>query len=213
MFEHAEEYGILYHDTPPYEVLATNWLSYDEVCKMKCVEEMLEVYYNSGQFEITMQVLGTQFASAFEMFQRLGDFYEAKGYFGMSHSRIRRCEILMEFLKQEWDGVPEKDAWQDCVRQALVFDLYYRENCKSRPAWANPLEYCKPFTRFYCKNGKMSHLEMFSYDFLNGDYSKQETPRYVLFSYDKRDPLTHQAKVEYVNPDKDIMVEESMKKG
>lgn len=206
MFAHAKEYGILYHDNPPYEVMATKWLSYDDVLKMKRIEEMLEVYYNSGQFEITMNVLGTHFDSAFDMFQKLGDFYEAKGYFGMSHSRIRRCEILLEFLGHEWQMDEEHGDWYDCIRQALVFDLYYRENCKSRPAWAMPYEQLKPYIRHYCKNGKLSHVEMFSYDFLSGEYTGTEEPVFVLFSYDKRDPLTHQAKVQYVQPDKDMII-------
>ncbi|MBR3811926.1 MAG: B12-binding domain-containing radical SAM protein [Agathobacter sp.] len=205
MYEHVKEYEILYHDDPPYEVMATKWLSYEDVLKMKRVEEMLEVYYNSGQFEITMRVLGTQFASAFDMFQRLGDFYEKKGYFGMSHSRIKRCEILMEFLDEEWTD-ESYDEWKDCIYQALVFDLYYRENCKSRPSWAMPQEDYKSISRYYCKNGKLSHVEMFLYDFLGGDYTRLKEPVYVLFSYDKRDPLTHQAKAEYVNPGKDILI-------
>lgn len=201
MYEHAKEYGILYHDNPPYEVLSTKWLSYDDVLKMKRIEEMLEVYYNSGQFEITMKVLGKRFDSAFDMFQKLGDFYESKGYFGMSHSRIRRCEILMEFLKEEWmkQNSYEWSEWYDCVQESLVFDLYYRENCKSRPAWAVSQEYLKPYTRFFCKNGKMSHLEQFSYDFLSEDCAYSDEAIFALFSYDKRDPLTHQAYVEYVD--------------
>ena len=201
MYEHVKEYGILYHDNPPYEVLSTKWLSYDDVLKMKRIEEMLEVYYNSGQFEITMKVLGKHFDSAFDMFQKLGDFYESKGYFGMSHSRIRRCEILMEFLKEEWmkQNPCEWSEWYDCVQESLVFDLYYRENCKSRPAWAVSQEYLKPYTRFFCKNGKMSHLEQFSYDFLSEDCAYSDEAIFALFSYDKRDPLTHQAYVEYVD--------------
>lgn len=206
MYEHANEYEILYHDNPPYEVMATKWLSYDDVLKMKRIEEMLEVYYNSGQFEITMKVMGAHFNSAFDMFQKLGDFYENKGYFGMSHSRMRRCEILMEFLAQEWqpDGVQRE--WYDCVCQALVFDLYYRENCKSRPSWAIAYEQLKPYVRYYCKNGKMSHVEMFSYDFLGGNYTYLDEPVFVLFSYDKRDPLTHQAHVQYVNPTEEMVI-------
>ena len=102
MYEHAEEYGILYHNQPPYEVLATKWLSYDDICRMKRIEEMLEVYYNSGQFEIAMKVLKCMYDSAFDMFERLGEFYEQNKLFGMSHSRIRRCEILLEFVQKEW---------------------------------------------------------------------------------------------------------------
>ena len=208
MFEHAKDYGILYHDKPPYEVMATNWLSYDEILKMKRVEEMLEVYYNSDQFEITMQIMKTKYSSAFEMFQKLGDYYESHGLFGMSHSRIKRCEILMDFVKEEFDHRDDGAEVCECIRQALVFDLYYRENSKSRPAWAGDSGNFKRTTHFYCKNGKMSHVEPFDYDFL-GDL--QQLPQkchktvWVLYSYDQRDPLNHQAKAEYVHPEVDMM--------
>lgn len=207
MYEHAKEYGILYHDNPPYEVLSTNWLSFEEVIKMKRIEEMLEVYYNSGQFEITMKVLNTCFESAFDLFQKIGDFYEGKGYFGMSHSRIRRCEILLEFLNEEWIEKPDAEEKLQCVSEALVFDLYYRENCKSRPNWASEAASFKKVTHFYCKNGKLSHVEPFHYDFLR-DFSEfpkcLDEKKWVLFSYENRDPLTHQAYVEYVCPEKDM---------
>lgn len=207
MFEHAKEYGILYHNTPPYEVLATNWLSFDNILKMKRVEDMLEVYYNSGQFEVTMKVIKTCFHSAFDMFQKLGDFYESKGYFGMSHSRIRRCEILLEFLEKEWASLLDVQMRCECVRQALVFDLYYRENCKSRPTWAADASRFKKITHFYCKNGKLSHVEPFNYDFLgeiNVFPEKTNEQVWALFSYEKRDPLSHQALVEYVCPIQDM---------
>lgn len=207
MYEHAKEYEILYHTNPPYEVLATKWLSYDDIINMKRIEEMLEVYYNSGQFEMAMKVLNCCYDSAFEMFQKLGDFYEEKKLFGMSHSRIKRCEILLEFVEKEWQGKNNASNIYECMRQALVFDLYYRENSKSRPLWAGDASLFKSVTHFYCKNGKMSHIEPFSFDFIG---MKKELPveksesLWVLFSYDKRDVLSHQAKVEYVNPAEDM---------
>lgn len=214
MYEHAKEYGILYHEKPPYEVMKTKWLSYDDIIRMKRIEEMLEVYYNSGQFEIAMKVLKCCYNSAFEMFQKLGDFYEEKKLFGMSHSRIKRCEILLEFVEQEWQGKSDAIDIYECMRQALVFDLYYRENSKSRPAWAGDASLFKSVTHFYCKNGKLSHVEPFTYDFLGAIQSLPKQKKdmvWVLFSYDKRDVLTHQAKVEYVNPDKDMNKIESGK--
>lgn len=211
MYEHAKEYKILYHDNPPYEVMATKWLSFDDVLKMKRIEQMLEVYYNSGQYEVAMKVLAHRFESAFDMFQKLGDYYEAHGYFGMSHSRIRRCEILMDFAKEEWQGQTEAEEWNECIRQALVFDLYYRENSKSRPAWASDAGLFKEINHFYCKNGKLSHVECFNYDFL-GELTEfpqyDANVRFVLFSYDRRDPLTHQAHVEYVDPANDMLIVE-----
>lgn len=211
MYEHAKEYEILYHDNPPYEVLSTKWLSYDDVLKMKRIEEMLEVYYNSGQFEITMKVLRNCYESAFEMFQRMGDFYEENNYFGMSHSRIKRCEILMDFIKQEVESKKLDARVFDCVKESLVFDLYYRENCKSRPAWAEDAAGFKKITHFYCKNGKLSHVEPFHFEFLGILESVpqyKEEPVWVRYSYDKRDPLNHQAYAEYVCPKED-MTEES----
>lgn len=196
MYGHAVEYEIVYHEKTPYEVMKTKWLSFDDVLKIKQVEEMLEVYYNSGQFEITMKVLEPLFDSAFMMFQELGAFYEAKGYFGMSHSRIRRAEILLEFMRER----KSSGAVMQMLEESLTFDLYYRENCKSRPSWApSPAEF-KEQTRYYCKNGAKSHLEPFHYRFpekskkaLQEVPKRLEKPVYMLFDYENRDPLDHQA--------------------
>lgn len=203
MYDHAAEYEIVYHDRPPYEVLSTKWLSYSDVLAIKQVEEMLEVYYNSGQFEVTMKLLEKLFDSAFIMFLRMGEFYQKRGYFGMSHSRIRRCEILLEFLKESnFMGI---EGLEEMVKEALIFDLYYRENCKSRPEWACSMTDFKHMTRFFCPKGKMSHVEPFHYHFPEKDQwsietlpKRQEKPLWVLFHYDRRDPLDHQAEIEYV---------------
>lgn len=198
MYEHAAEYEIVYHEKTPYEVMKTKWLSFDDVLKIKQVEEMLEVYYNSGQFEITMKVMEPLFESAFAMFQEFGAFYEEKGYFGMSHSRIRRAEILLEFMREQ----KSEDAVLQMLEESLTFDLYYRENCKSRPFWApSPAEF-KEQTRYYCKNGVKSHVEPFHYRFpekskkaLNEIPTRLKQPVYMLFDYENRDPLDHQAHV------------------
>lgn len=217
MYEHAKEYEITYHSRPPYEVLKTKWLPYDDVLKIRQVEEMLEVYYNSGQFEVTMKVLGVLFKSAFFLFQDLGKFYEKKGYFGMSHARIRRSEILLEFVEETFSADTEKENLQevqnlceisDIIKESLIFDLYYRENCKSRPAWAKDLSTWKQVTRIYCKNGKQSHVECFSYRFpdkgervLKELPERAEKPLYALFDYTDRDPLDHQANVTWIMED------------
>lgn len=225
MYGHAKEYEIAYHSRPPYEVLKTKWLPYEDVLKIRQVEEMLEVYYNSGQFEVTMKVLGVLFQSAFFMFQELGKFYERKGYFGMSHARIRRSEILLEFIEEIAGGNITEDEQRnftdicknldhpeilDIIKESLIFDLYYRENCKSRPAWAKDLSAWKQVTRAYCKNGKQSHVECFSYRFpdkgervLKELPEHTEKPLYALFDYTDRDPLDHQAKVTWIMEEED----------
>lgn len=199
LYEHAAEYEVKYHAKPPYEVLCTKWLTFSEVLCIKQVEEMLEVYYNSGQYEVTMKMLETQFESPFAMYQRLGAFYEDMGYFSMSHSRIRRAEILLEFARKEATvAVP-------VLEESLIFDLYYRENIKSRPAWAADMTAWKALTREYCKNGKQSHVEQFHYRFPGKEEKtaaalpvRETAAVYVWFDYTRRDPLDHQAHYKYI---------------
>ena len=158
LYENAKRYGTVWKDEPPYEVLYTKWLSFEEVLKIKLVEEMLEVYYNSGQFEVTMKLLYAITESMFDLFLELGSYYEEKGYAGMQHSRLRRCEILLGFLR-------EKEIPTESFEEALTYDLYARENCKTRPSWAPDLTEYKELTRKLCPNGKTSHLEPFHYLF------------------------------------------------
>lgn len=202
LYDHAAEYGIVYRSEPPYEVLATDWLNFSELLAIRQVEEMLEVYYNSGQFEVTMKLLDVLFDSAFAMFQELGRYYEKKGYFEMSHSRVRRTEILLEFLEEDGKRTPQE---MELLRESLVFDLYYRENCKSRPDWAADVSEWKAVSRYYCKNGKQSHVERFHYRFPGKEErqlkklpERSEKELFARFDYTKRDPLDYQAQVCWV---------------
>ena len=155
----------------------------------------------------------------------ISEYYERNGYFGMSHARIRRSEILLEFIKETFAGditageqrnITETGKKSDhleildIIKESLIFDLYYRENCKSRPAWAKDLSVWKQVTRAYCKNGKQSHVECFSYRFPDkGERVLKELPKragkplYALFDYTDRDPLDHQAKVTWIMEDED----------
>lgn len=192
MHEHAKEYDAVYSARPPYEVLQTKWLSYDDVLRIKQVEEMLEVYYNSAQFTITIRVLEQQFHSAFELYQKLGVFYEEKGYDSLSHSRNRRLEILLEFA----DTIDKEHM--DLYKEAAVYDIYSRENAKSRPSFASEQTNLRSVTRKYCQNGKMSHIEQFFYQLPLKEedtisMSRLEEPYYILFDYEKRSLLDHQA--------------------
>ncbi len=130
MQEKAKDYECVCKGKEPYEVLKTKWLSYGEICRLKGIEDMVEVYYNSGQFSHTMKAMEHYFLDAFSIYEALADFYERKGYSGLSHARIRRYEILMEFLKEQEVG----DI--SYFKELMILDLYARENLKTRPMWA-----------------------------------------------------------------------------
>lgn len=186
MMEMCKEYGIVYKTQEPYEVLSTKWLDYDHVLKLKTVENMVEVYYNSGQFQNTLEYLENFFQDAFSIYERLGSFYMEKGYGDVSHTRMRRYEILLEFL----EDMPEISM--DQVKDQMVYDLYLRENLKSRPGFARDQ---KPFERQVWdfrkreKVAKNAHVEVFA----DGTV--------LLFNYADRDPLTNNAHVTDVTKD------------
>ena len=210
MYDHAKEYGIIHHESAPYEVLSTKWLRFDDILRIKRVEEMLEVYYNSWQYALSIRLAMCIYPSAFGFFQRLGDFYDKNGLFGCSHSRLARCEILLDFLQSELtDGCIEASCEEllPLFREALVYDLYARENCKRRPDWAADLAPYKQTIRALNpeNRGSLRHTEVFHYTFprwdcesLNALPERREEPLFYRFNYEVRDPLTYQAQVECI---------------
>lgn len=194
MAEMADAYGIRYHDSPPYEVLSTNWLSYEEVLELKAVEEMTEIYYNSRQFTNTLEEMEKHWDSPYAMFEALAQYYEERNLFGVKHSRLAWYEILFDFLKQQGGDMEQ-------YGDLLVCDLYLRENIKSRPSFARDLapwkqrirlffqkeekrpEYLKGYEGYDARQiGNMAHLEV------------MRDGSMILFDYKNRDALSYNAK-------------------
>lgn len=217
MHECAEEFGICYLSKPPYEVLYTKWISYTEILRLKQVEEMVELYYNSSQYTHTLPFLEQVFKSPFAMYEALAVFYEEKGYFVKSPARAYRYQVLLEFAKT-YDEVHV-----EAYRELLTYDMYLRENMKSRPDFAKDLtgeEVKNAIRNFYRKEdeertylsdyegydwkqlSKMTHLEPFSYPVWDVKRmlqeraklsAKKEALSYILFDYKARNPLTYEA--------------------
>lgn len=213
MEEQVAAYDLKYRGIPPYEVLSTKWLPYSDVIRLKGVEDMVEVYYNSGQFPATMKLLEKRFQRPSEIFVNLAEYYEKNGLTGISHSRLARYEILYRFLEEDMREeerdhvtaakVPEtgQQSLAD-FRDSLMYDLYVRENIKSRPSFASDQSpYKKEVREFFMAEeenpkwltdyagfdsrqmAKMAHLE------------HMEDGTFVLFDYKKRDPLSGNAGV------------------
>ena len=183
MMEMCREYGIVYKNREPYEVLSTKWLDYDHVLKLKNVENMVEVYYNSGQFQKTLEYAESFFPDAFSIYEGLGIFYMEKGYGDVSHTRVRRYEILLEYLETV-PGISRAE-----VADRMILDLYLRENLKSRPGFAGDQKPYEKLVWDYRKRAhvpKNAHVEVFG----NG--------RALYFDYNRKDPLDNNAYVEDV---------------
>ena len=189
MYEQAENYGLVYRDKPPYEVLSTKWLSYDDVLKLKGIENMVEVYYNSGQFTRTLKYLEDWWKDAFVLYEQLADYYEQRGLTGLNHSRLARYEILHDFVEERTEGDFLMGA-----EDTLMCDLYLRENAKSRPSFAldqSPYkEKIRSLTPELRGLGTRVHAEVL------------RSGKIMLFDYRKRDPLTHNAEMICLEPEK-----------
>ena len=214
MNEVKDSYDIQFSSYPPYEVLSTRWLPYEDLKRLKAVEEMVEVYYNSFQFSASMTYLRTLFSMAFDMYVALSMHYREKGYFSCQHSRLRRYEILWEFLcEAEWS-----EEAREILRQTLTYDLYARDYVKNPPAFVpeRSHEYQQKVRDFLTKECEqptvLSGYEKYQpKQLFNMIYVQQFTvniPKLLktgkvetgeahslVFDYQKRNPLTHSAEV------------------
>lgn len=220
MEEQADAYGVQYLSKSPYEVISSNWLPYKDVLRLKRIEEMVEIYYNSNQFMHILEVMLPVFQSPFSLFEKLAEFYEENHYFVESPARSYRYQVLLNFM-EKYDA-----SGMDFYREIMTFDLYLRENLKSRPDFAIDLkEYKTEIKEFYRKEEKepeilvayrdfhsaqtikMTHMEPFHYNVfaqtVDEMQKRLDEPMYLLFDYQKRNPLTYEAGVIQVDLNKE----------
>ncbi len=194
MSEMENEYGIKRTDYSPYEVLSTKWLSYDDVLMLKQVEQVLEIFYNSNQFTATMKYLETFFISAFEMYKSIGKYYGSTFQVGISHSRVKLYEFLISYAETELE-----DINMAFLKELLTYDIYLRENCKTRPSFATKgADKTSDYVRAHTvPNRKLVHVESFAYDIIKyiNEGTVCENRVLYLFQYDNRDAITYNANI------------------
>lgn len=207
-----EEFGIVYQDRAPYEVLFTKWVSYDDVLKLKRVEDMTERYYNSLQFEASLPFMISFFDTPFDFFMSLGNYYHEMKYEGIHQSRLQNYEILLEFAVEKCGIDDEKRV---ILEQFIIYDLYARENLKNRPKfikWQSEIQ--KDEVREFYQKEEQSHRYLLGYDgndwkqlhrmthlqqfeinilkYIETGIIENKKSR-LLFDYKNRSPLDYQA--------------------
>ena len=186
MYEDARKYGIAYRSQPPYEVLFTPWLPFSDILRLKMIEEMVEIYYNSHQFGMTLGQLIPRFSSAFAFFEQLALYYE-RNQEGQKSSRVRKYELLLGFASEHF---PEDE---DRYRELLTIDYYLRERAKARPSFApDPDPYKKTLREIRQRAPKQVHVEALSRENAAALFGEQDLI-YLIFDYEKRNPLTGDA--------------------
>lgn len=196
MEEKKEEYGLVYKNRPPYEVLYTRWISYEDIIRLKGIEEMVEVYYNSGQFRYTLAAMEEKYPSAFMLYDGLAGFYEERGYGQVQHKRSARYEILLRYIIDRYPGEEER------FRELLTYDYYLRENAKTRPEFAGEYKVSKEALRAFYEDEEAQQRYLPAYAGYDRNQKRRMTHldyfsslgEYVLFDYKERDAWNQDAR-------------------
>lgn len=207
----ADRYDILYKDKAPYEVLRTKELTYDDVLNLKMIEEMVEIYYNSGNFYFAIKYIERRFETPFSLYESLAKYWLKNNYHEVNHNKIKLYTILLEF----YHDIIEKDDVN--IKHILRFDMYLQEKVKKFPYWLerndnhkeaiidfykneeNIIKFLPNYQDYTSKQiSRMAHLEIFPINIIKwaDDFSKPIEHREiaVLFDYHNRDIFRNNAK-------------------
>lgn len=179
LYSKRGEYGLVHSEYPPYEVLRTKELPFHDLMRLKSVEDMTEVYYNSGRFETALHYLWEVCPSPFEAFLTLGEQMPTMRNVG----KYEYYDLLFAFaVKQGCD--PEILRW------LIRFDLLRNERPKKLPKCCG--EGLTPqFRKALAQLNLPKHwaAEVFPFDVSD---SKRTSGRIVIAcDYTRRDALGH----------------------
>lgn len=211
MEQKKKEFGIIYREKAPYEVLQTNDLSYEEIIKLKMIEEMVEIYFNSHNFRYTIKYIEQFFDHPFNLYEALALYWEKNSYHTFNHNKTKLYTILLEFYTE----TVNKD--DNSIKNILKFDMYLQEKVKKFPDWFEQDETFKTEIRNFYKNeenivkylpqlkeytskqiSRMVHIEVFPIDIISWikgtSTSLERRNTAVLFNYYNKDIIKNSAK-------------------
>lgn len=211
MEQKRKEFGIIYREKAPYEVLQTNDLSYKEIIKLKMIEEMVEIYFNSHNFRYTIKYIEQFFDHPFNLYEALAFYWEKNSYHTFNHNKTKLYTILLEFYTET---VNNDD---NSIKDILIFDMYLQEKVKKFPDWFEQDKTFKTEIRNFYKNeenivkylpqlkeytskqiSRMVHIEVFPIDIISWikgtSTSLERRNTAVLFNYYNKDIIKNSAK-------------------
>lgn len=183
LYARREQYGLVYSETPPYEILCTPELSFQELVELKMVEEMTETYYNSGRFSHTLEYLLEFIPSPFAAMRALGERMP-----GRAVGKYEYYDLLFG-LCAERGGDPETCRW------LVRYDLCLHERPRKLPACCP--EAPREARRLAAQKGlpPQAHLELFPFDVTSPAREPGETAACIF--YGERD-LRGRARIERI---------------
>ena len=128
MEQDSKKFGILHQDAPPYEVLQTPWLSFDELIKLKGIDTLTERYYNSGRFRASLSWFLSQEISPFGFFEAFAAYLERECLLAVKPGKYEDYRQLLQFYEYRHGSARKQAlAWR------MRHDIICRENAKGIP--------------------------------------------------------------------------------
>ncbi|RDI47691.1 B12-binding domain-containing radical SAM protein [Falsibacillus pallidus] len=126
----ADEHQYIYMDHSPYEILGNNVLSFDDIVRIKQVEDVLEKYWNDHRVDETIEYLVTNvFESPFDFFQAFGSYWDSQGWSRIGHQLEDLFKRLSLFLQEVYPSS------LDVVEGLMMFDYIQNQKYKPRKPW------------------------------------------------------------------------------
>lgn len=119
------KHGYVFSSYPPYEIIKNNCITYDEILKLKQIEDIVERFYNSQRFTLSLEAVENQFDSAFDFYEKLSCFFEEKGLTFTSISTRKLYDFLKEFFQKNNINFRE---------ETLLLDYYLSEKSEQLPS-------------------------------------------------------------------------------
>ncbi|MDR3643922.1 MAG: DUF4080 domain-containing protein, partial [Clostridia bacterium] len=190
--QEAAGMGIIYENLPPYEVLRTPWLSFDELSGLKLIAQCCERLYNSGRFQSSLRFIIGRFPSAFAFFGEICEFLSLRGCFDRALPLRELYDLFAAFAQQKLSG---RDAV--IFAELLKFDYFSTDNACNPPKGLSRI-YDPSVKEFYLslkdsRNGAgRVHFESFAFDPLIFIEKGADSggPVMLCFDYGVKDPVS-----------------------
>ena len=157
----SDEYGFKFIDIAPYEVLENDYISYDELSKLKNVEDIVDKYGNEWYFKNTIDyIIENYFETPFDFYKDFSNYWEEKEYHAVSHSRMSLYEKLYEFLST---CVADDE---DFVANLIKYDFLLNNKTSTLPV--------------FLRNKEEDNLKATRHDFLQNESNLEKfLPEYL----------------------------------
>lgn len=149
----ADDYGYIYDQKAPYELIQSHDLSVADIQKIHLAEDMLQKYWNSGRMPITMNKVLRAVPSPFYFFLSLGQYYQEHHFKFFGYQSDELFSYLNDYLEHHY----EDELIEDYLRLAKV---------KPKRWWTSRLDNEKQCKHDLIQRYDLNQEDMFRYSLI-----------------------------------------------